>query len=158
MVYKKKYNDIENKVNLEQTFKSAGEMQKAQNVQHSSFKDITLRASIDKRKREFLFLDMNILQHNYSEAHDEVFKTYVSKNFLPVFTLSTHGYTVDFARIRKSLDFSILHYGTISTTALQPVTAKQTADNASYMRCSLIWGCTWSMERAERHIDRDVNR
>lgn len=63
---KKKYNDIENKVNLEQMFKSAGEMQKAQNVQHSSFKDITLRASIDKRKREFLFLDMNILQHNYS--------------------------------------------------------------------------------------------
>lgn len=53
--------------NLEQTFKSAGEMQKAQNVQHYSFKDITLRARpLADKRREFLFLDMNILQHNYS--------------------------------------------------------------------------------------------
>lgn len=44
-------------------------MQKAQNVQHSSFKDITLRALIDKHKREFLFLAKNILQHNYLEKH-----------------------------------------------------------------------------------------
>lgn len=44
--------------NLEQTFKSAGEMQKAQNVQHSSFKDITLRArSLADKRREFLFLE-----------------------------------------------------------------------------------------------------
>lgn len=26
------------------------------------------------------------------------------------------------------------------------------------MHFSLIWGCTWSMERAERHINRDGNR
>lgn len=42
--------------NLEQMFKWAGEIQKAQNIQHSSFKDIKLRAVVNRPTEQFLFL------------------------------------------------------------------------------------------------------